>query len=155
MTISAFDPASFSKEERADLAARFAQQAAHEAIYQLWLRRKEEGWKQKSLGERIGRNVTWISRTLSGPGNWTLKSLGEMAEALDAEVEIRVTPREEIHAPNFDAYAEAKAQQAAALEGQAAATRNWVGIRRLSAEARWQPSTSSSVTRDAPIKVPG
>lgn len=154
MTISAFDPASFSREERADLAARFAQQAAHEAIYQLWLRRKEEGWKQKSLGERIGRNVTWISRTLSGPANWTLKSLGEMAEALDAEVEIRVTPREEIHAPNFDAYAEARAKQSTRLEAQAAASRTWGGIRQLSAEPRLLPNTFSTVTRDAPLKVP-
>jgi transcriptional regulator with XRE-family HTH domain len=62
--------------------------AAYEAVQALWRRRKSEGLTQLQLGERIGRDPARVSKYLRGPGNWTLRTFGELVEALDGEAEI-------------------------------------------------------------------
>lgn len=95
-------------EER-DLAdygfARFRDQI-FDAVLGLWRRRREGGWTQKIVADKIGRDPGWVSRTLSSPGNWTLKTAGELIQALDGEAEIRVLALEDAPTTpsNYDAY---------------------------------------------------
>jgi hypothetical protein len=62
--------------------------------------------KQSDIAGVLNRDPAWVSRQLRGPGNWTLKTIGELIEALNAEVEIRVFGREErvIPSQNFNAF---------------------------------------------------
>jgi hypothetical protein len=46
--------------------------------------------QQIDVAKAIGRDRAWVSRNLRGPGNWTLRTIGELVEALDGELEIRV-----------------------------------------------------------------
>lgn len=67
-----------------------ARSHAFAAVIELWRLRKANGMKQTELADRLGRDTGWLSKKLRGPGNWTLKTLGEMVEALDGEIEIQV-----------------------------------------------------------------
>lgn len=72
------------------------QYEAHHAVYALWLRRHAEGMSKKDLADRLERDPAWVSRALAGPKNWTLRTLGELARALGADVEIRITAIEDL-----------------------------------------------------------
>jgi len=82
---------------------------AFDAVIELWRQRKSEGWKQSDLADKLGRDTGWLSRKLKGPGNWTLRTFGEMVEALDGDAEIKIVPLKDLQAAakqqNFDAYA--------------------------------------------------
>lgn len=80
---------------------------AFDAVMKLWRKRQREGLTQKDVAERLDRNPAWVSRQLSGPGNWTLRTFGALVEALDGEAEISVMPIElPMDVPNnYDAYA--------------------------------------------------
>lgn len=52
--------------------------------------RKEKGWSQKDLAQKMGKTESEISRMLSGLHNLTLKSLAKLESVLDSE--IVVTP---------------------------------------------------------------
>lgn len=80
---------------------------AFDAVQQLWRRRRAAGVSQKELADIIGRDQGWVSRNLRAPGNWTLRTIGELVQALNGEVEIRVVGLEDpVETPgNFDAYA--------------------------------------------------
>jgi hypothetical protein len=64
--------------------------------------------KQIDIAKAIGRSPSWINRSLRGPGNWTLRTFGELVEALNGEIEIAVHAVEDPlpAPPNYDAYAE-------------------------------------------------
>lgn len=91
---------------RMDYGFARARDLAFDAVTQLWRVRQTNGMKQTELAQRLGRDTGWLSKKLSGPGNWTLRTLGEMAEALDGEIEIRIHPLEEPlpEKPNYNAY---------------------------------------------------
>lgn len=76
------------------------------AIRKLWRQREAEGWTQADLAEKLSRDPAWVSRKLSGPTNWTLRTFGELTDAMDGEVEIEIY---DLNAPaplrNHDAYA--------------------------------------------------
>jgi transcriptional regulator with XRE-family HTH domain len=113
-----------TREERRDYAIAAAQDAAFDAVAELWRKRKAAGVRKSDLADRLGRDRGWVTRSLSGPRNWTLRTLGELAEALDGDVEIVVIGREEPARHNFDAYAVAgvRAPPAAPVTRAAAAT---------------------------------
>jgi hypothetical protein len=92
--------------ERRDYGFARVRDVAFDAIRELWVRRKNEGMRQVEIAGAIGRDPGWVSRTLRGPGNLTLRSIGEMVEALGGEIEIRVHALEDPlpSKPNFDAY---------------------------------------------------
>jgi hypothetical protein len=46
--------------------------------------------KQVDVAKAIGRDPAWVSKNLRGPGNWTLRTLSELVEALNGELEISV-----------------------------------------------------------------
>jgi hypothetical protein len=72
------------------------------------MKRKSQGVLLKDVAAKIGRDTGWVSKQLKGPGNWTLRTFGELVEALDGEAEIDVFGLEEPLATrtNYDAYAE-------------------------------------------------
>lgn len=50
------------------------------------------GWTQADLGRIIGRNVSQVSRRLSGDTEWTLYELGLLCEAADAPITVLFDP---------------------------------------------------------------
>jgi transcriptional regulator with XRE-family HTH domain len=79
-----------SPQDRALYGYSKARNAAFQAVQKLWRRRKADGMTQLQLGQRIGMDPARVSKYLSGPGNWTLRTFGELVEALDGEAEIIV-----------------------------------------------------------------
>ncbi len=77
-------------QDLAAFGAARARDAAFDAVRQLWDRRKSEGMKQVELAQSIGRDPGWVSKTLSGPANWTMRSFGELVAAMHGEVVISV-----------------------------------------------------------------
>ena len=95
-----------AKRDLADYGvARFRDQV-FDAVLNLWRRRRSEGWTQKQIAEFIGRDAGWVSRNLRAPGNWTLRTAGELTQALDGEAEIKIAALEDpVETPNnHDAY---------------------------------------------------
>ena len=92
--------------ELADYGFARARDLAFDAISKLWQRRQQEGMKQKDIVQAIGRDAGWVSRNLRGPGNWTLRTIGELAEALNGELEIVIHAKDDpLQRPsNYSAY---------------------------------------------------
>jgi hypothetical protein len=72
---------------------RYAARIAFDAVKKVWLIRRREGMKQKQLAAALGRPPAWISRLFMAPSNWTLRTLGELAAAMDADLEINLSPK--------------------------------------------------------------
>ncbi|MBA3896561.1 MAG: helix-turn-helix transcriptional regulator [Sphingomonadaceae bacterium] len=81
-----------------------ARDKAFAAVRELWRLRREQGLSQSDLADRLDRDPAWVSRKLSGPSNWTLKTFGDLADALDGEVEIRLKDLKGASPINYDAY---------------------------------------------------
>lgn len=79
---------------------------AFDAVQALWRRRESEGWTQKRVADRIGRDPAWVNRTLRAPGNWTLRTIGELVQGLDGEAEINIAALEDAlqSVSNYDHY---------------------------------------------------
>jgi hypothetical protein len=98
--------ASRNAEDKRRLSFIRVRDAAFDAVYDLWVRRKAEGVTQKDISETLGRDPGWVSRALAGPSNWTLKTIGELADALNGDVSIKLTPRENHICKNYDIYSD-------------------------------------------------
>jgi transcriptional regulator with XRE-family HTH domain len=98
-----------------------ARDIAFDAVLELWRKRHSAGLTQADLANRLGKDAGWVSKRLRGPGNWTLRTLGELVEALDGELEINVSPLEEPSYParNFDAYDAAATRSTPKIETNA------------------------------------
>jgi hypothetical protein len=61
---------------------------------------------QVDLAKTIGRDPAWVSRSLRAPGNWTLRTFGELVEGLNGDIEIIVHANEDAtgRQSNYDAY---------------------------------------------------
>ncbi|HVH74508.1 MAG TPA: hypothetical protein VM755_06295 [Stellaceae bacterium] len=96
----------FQPRELADYGFARARDIAFDAIQVLWRRRRAEGMRQADIVAAIGRDAGWVSRNLRAPGNWTLRTIGELVEALNGELEIIVLPKEDApeHPSNYHAY---------------------------------------------------
>jgi hypothetical protein len=99
--------APLAPEERARYGYARARDVAFDAVRALWRRRAAAGMQQIDIANAIDRDPAWVSRSLRGPGNWTLRTLGELVEALGGELEISVRGLEEPLAlrTNYHAYA--------------------------------------------------
>ena len=102
--ISRSDETELKPRQRADYGFARVRDIAFDAIRLLWDRRRVAGMKQTDLANAIGRDPAWVSRSLRAPGNWTLRTIGELAEAMDGEVEIIIHANEDAvtHNANFD-----------------------------------------------------
>lgn len=85
---SSYDFPPMSPRDSVNYGIGRARDIAFDAVYKLWLRRQAEGMTQADLAKAIGRDEAWVSRTLSGPGNWTLKTIGTLVQGLNGELEI-------------------------------------------------------------------
>lgn len=105
--------AGITPRERGDYGFARARDIAFDAVQTLWRRRRSEGMKQADIVKAIGRQPAWVSRNLRAPGNWTLRTIGELVEALGGEIEIVVHPLEEPPEKprNYSAYAGYETQQ--------------------------------------------
>ena len=94
--------------DRGDFGFAMARSAAFLAVLSLWKKRNKAGLKQSELAKIIGRDAGWVNNQLKGPSNWTMRTFGELVEALDGEVEIQVIGRDAVisNIPNYDVYAE-------------------------------------------------
>ena len=81
--------------ELTDYGFARARDIAFDAVTALWRRRRDAGMNQKELAEIIGRDTSWVSRNLRGPGNWTLRTLGAFVEGLNGELKIIVEAAED------------------------------------------------------------
>lgn len=95
------------EEGRRDYGFARARDVAFDAVQTLWHRRRNQGVKQTDIATFLGRDPAWVNRKMRGPGNWTLRTIGELVEALDGEIEINVYGMEDFVSPkpNFHAYA--------------------------------------------------
>ena len=95
------------RRDRSDYGFARARDLAFDAVQALWRRRSAAGMKQTDIARALGHDPAWVSRNLRGPGNWTLRTFGELVEALDGEIEIQVCGLEDPISPrpNFHAYA--------------------------------------------------
>jgi hypothetical protein len=95
-------------KERRDYSYARARDLAFDAVRALWQRRRSEGMRQSDIVNAIERQPAWVSRNLRGPGNWTLRTIAELVEALGGELSISVHALEDpIEVPpNYDAYAD-------------------------------------------------
>lgn len=80
--------------------------AVYDGVYELWLQRNSDGISKRDIAAFLDRDPSWVTKALSGPGNWTLKTFGELVEALDGYVELSVVPREDLISRNYDFYAD-------------------------------------------------
>ena len=106
MTSPSVDNPNLQPREVADYGFARARDIAFDAVSALWRKRRAEGMKQIQLAKSIGRDSGWVSRNLRGPGNWTLRTLGELVEGLDGELTITVYPLESAPSrrDNYSAY---------------------------------------------------
>lgn len=91
-------PLSLDRLEGADAGSygvELVRNAAFDAIIRLWRKRQSQGLTQKILAAKTGSQPATVSRNLRGPGNWTLRTFGEMLCALDGSVRIDVYPNDE------------------------------------------------------------
>jgi hypothetical protein len=100
------EPHALTARERRDYGFARVRDLAFDAVQSLWRRRRDAGMKQIEIVNAIGRQPAWVSRNLRAPGNWTLRTIGELVEALGGEVEIRVYAKEDRPeaAQNYSAY---------------------------------------------------
>ena len=89
-----------------DIGFARARDIVFDAVHELWRKRRASGFTKRKIAETLDRDPAWVSRALSGPGNWTLRTFGELVEALDGHIEVKVLPREEIVESNYDFHAE-------------------------------------------------
>lgn len=95
-----------SERDLADYGVARLRDQMYQAVLSLWRRRRSEGVTQKQIAEAIRRDPAWVSRNLRAPGNWTLKTAGELIQALDGEAEVKVFALEDPleSPPNHNAY---------------------------------------------------
>ena len=95
-----------SPTEREQYGLARARDMAFSAVHLLWLRRRNEGMQQKDIAAAIDRDPSRVSKELSGPGNWTMRTFGGLVEALRGELEITVCAKEDpiSDLTNWDAY---------------------------------------------------
>ena len=91
---------------RADYGFARVRDLAFDAVRALWRRRQGDGMSQTDLARTIGRDPAWVSKNLRAPGNWTLRTFGELVEGLDGDIEIIVHANEDgaLRQTNSDAY---------------------------------------------------
>lgn len=71
------------------------------ALVDAYARAEKRGVNQEVIADRIGRDKAQISRWLTGERNMTIKSISEMALAMDCDLQIKLVDIGSIPAPNY------------------------------------------------------
>jgi len=66
------------------------------AFYEMCIKRKaEEGLNRTVLGERMGKDKSRLTQMLRGPGNWSLRTIAEFANALEMDFHFFLSDRKQ------------------------------------------------------------
>src|ERR1700733_4711271 len=85
--------AEMTPQDRADYGSARARDLLFDAVIDLWRDRLAQGKGSiNHLSLRIGRSPRWVKRALSGPEGWTLKTFGQLVEALEGDIEVCILP---------------------------------------------------------------
>lgn len=100
--------APLSPKDRAEFGVARAKSIAFDAVHALWRKRKAQGKSQAELAKVLGKDEGWLSKTLRGPSNWTIRTLGELVEILDGDLEITIRAAEDVvdSKSNYNVYSE-------------------------------------------------
>lgn len=92
--------------DRGDYGYARVRDQAFDAVLSLWRKRKAQGMLRKEIAETLNTSESWVSKQFRGPSNWTLRTIGELIEAMDGELEITAFGKEEPASDlvNSDAY---------------------------------------------------
>jgi hypothetical protein len=91
------DTSKFDENEREFLGLTLERQIFG-ALYSAVQDRKDcLGLTRAEFGRRIGRDKTGVSKLLRGPGNWTIRTISDFANALDLDVEITFVDRRDVN----------------------------------------------------------
>ena len=71
------------------------------ALVDAYARAAQRGINQEVIAERLGKDSSQISRWLSGEKNMTVKSLSEMALAMDSALEFKLVELQSLSLPNY------------------------------------------------------
>jgi DNA-binding phage protein len=83
-----------SYKNRRDYAAEILEAAFFGAILTaIGVRKKEQSLTRSQIGFRMGREKTGISKLLSGPRNWQIRTISDLAEALDLRLQFSFVDR--------------------------------------------------------------
>lgn len=85
-----------SPADGADYGLARVRDIAFDAVVSLWNCRRSKGMTQKEIAQKIGVSTATVCRNLGAPGNWTMRTLGELVYALDGDIEIIVVPKETV-----------------------------------------------------------
>ena len=66
--------------------------AAYEELLQAFHEAQKTGLRQDDIATRLGRDKGFISRCLRGEGNITLRTMSNIARAMDCRLDVRLTP---------------------------------------------------------------
>lgn len=58
----------------------------------LFLLMKERGVSKSDLAKRLGKSPAYVTKILRGQSNFTIESMVVLARALDAELDVHITP---------------------------------------------------------------
>ena len=110
----------FLKDKFADKA--FLQEYYHQATFfsladQMILLRKQRGLTQSGLAEKAGTTQAVVSRLENVSVRPSLETIARLAEALDAVVEVRLVPIEEVKPFEFEAETPVEQQNLLPAEG--------------------------------------
>lgn len=106
-----------SPKDRAQYGAALVKGAAFDAVYNLWRRRKSEGWTNASIATNVDVDEGWLSKQFVGPRNWTIVTFGTLVESLKGTAQINVYAAEdlidEMNANSYSDYEETIERKAA------------------------------------------
>jgi len=71
----------------------WSEAAAHELIQELELRMERQGVSRAELARRLGTSKAYVTKVLGGNVNFTLATMARLAEALGAELYVRLNDR--------------------------------------------------------------
>jgi transcriptional regulator with XRE-family HTH domain len=77
----------FDENEREFLGLTLARQIFGALYSAVQYRMESNGMTRADFGERTGRDKTGVSKLLRGPGNWTIQTISDVANALEVDVE--------------------------------------------------------------------
>jgi len=67
-------------------------------------RKKTQNFSQKDLAERLGKKASFISRCLSGQQNMTIRTIHDIARAMECRLEVKFVPLESLAPANNQPY---------------------------------------------------
>jgi transcriptional regulator with XRE-family HTH domain len=105
----------FDEDERVFLGLGLSREVFGALYAALQYRKESLGLSRADFGERTGRDKTGVSKLLRGPGNWTIQTIADVANALELDIEFAF----------FDRYDQTRIFTATGMHRAALPTQNY------------------------------